>query len=146
VVVLSASATAEEGVVMKRIFVYGTLMRGFGNHSYYLDGPLATFVREAETEPGYQLVPLGGFPGMLGPVAEWEGSVKGEVFDVDESLIPDIDSLEGHPHWYRRTPIRLAEGEEVETYIYLHPVSRAPIGSGSWREFTGKIEREVLGV
>lgn len=74
---------------MIKLFVYGTLKRGYGNN-YHLDN--STFLGEAETKPEYNLFNVGF------PIAERKGttSVKGEVWDVAEEDIDSIYRLEGY--------------------------------------------------
>lgn len=130
-----------------KVFVYGTLMRGFGNWSWALKDR-AQFIGEAETSPNFTLLDLGAFPGMV----EGSSVVQGEVFEFDDDdVLRDLDRLEGHPGMYRRTPITvvMADGNEadVETYIYQHGrvlPSSPVVESGSWRQATGRpIPEEV---
>jgi gamma-glutamylaminecyclotransferase len=111
------------------IFTYGTLMRGEINH-----GLLATahFVAEAHTEPCFELFDLGHFPAMS---TGGQTVVRGEVYAVDDQTLVRLDRLEGHPTFYQRTPIRLADGQEVETYLMDDArMRRGPaIPSGDWR-------------
>ena len=113
---------------MRRVFVYGTLRRGEPNFALL---KLALFVREAQTSPGHTLYALDGHPGM-GP--DGSTSVAGEVFEVDDETLTHLDALEGHPDWYLRVPITLADGETVETYIlpseFTH--GRPVIAHGDW--------------
>lgn len=93
------------------LFVYGTLMRGFGNH-HYLDGQ--TFLRKAETQPAYTLYGQ-GVPFM---VPGGQTAVKGELYEVDVRQIRDrIDRLEAHPDVYTRTLITLDDGTEAWAYL-----------------------------
>jgi gamma-glutamylaminecyclotransferase len=97
-----------------RLFVYGTLKRGFGNNRL-LHG--ATFVREDSITA---FLYSSGVPfATPGP-----GIVHGEVFDVPEELVPRLDSLEGHPHGYKRTVMPLHGGGTAEAYMWFH----APYG------------------
>ena len=53
----------------------------------------------------------------------------------DAATLAGLDQLEGHPRFYRRTPLRLDEHGEVETYL-LTPAQVEgclPIASGCWR-------------
>ena len=112
-----------------RVFVYGTLLQGEGNHDL-LAG--AEFVGAARTPPGYALRDLGAFPGL---VDGGEHAVDGEVYLVGPDTLARLDRLEGHPSWYRRVPIALDDGSTVETYL-LPPdrvAGRPVITSGSWR-------------
>ena len=111
------------------VFVYGTLLRGEPNHRL-LDR--ARFVQEARTEPRFELVDLGPFPAM---VAGGAGAVVGEVYAVDRRALADLDRLEGHPRFYRRTAVRLEDGAVAEAYVMpsAHLVGRHRIASGDWR-------------
>src|SRR4051812_27023287 len=73
------------------IFVYGSLMKGFGNHTLLRD---ATFVKEGLTLPEYTLISLGSFPGVL---PDGTTSIKGEVYEVNLKVRDRLDQLEGHP-------------------------------------------------
>lgn len=59
----------------------------------------------------------------------------GEVYEVDEPTLAALDRLESHPRFYRRTAIRLATGDDVETYLLTaqQVAGRSVIPSGSWR-------------
>lgn len=95
------------------IFVYGSLKRGFGNHGV-MERAGGRFIGEAQTEAGFTMYSLGGFPGVI---RTGEGSVKGELYEVPVTGLPGLDMLEGHPNFYRRETIRLESGQEVLTYL-----------------------------
>ena len=113
-----------------RIFVYGTLMRGEGNHRL-LEG--ARRIGAARTTPEFSFVSLGGFPGL---VRGGRLSVRGELYDVDRGTLQDLDRLEGHPHFYRRQPIALDDGGRAIAYLLTPEQVRGhePIASGDWRK------------
>ncbi len=101
-----------------KIFVYGTLQRGYGNNRLLTD---ATFIGSATTEKSYVLFQC-GFPKAV-PFTKNNTKllpVKGEVFEVDKATLHCCDQLEGHPNWYVRTPITVlmdnGETEQVEIY------------------------------
>lgn len=112
-----------------RVFVYGTLLAGEPNH-HVLAG--AKLVGEGRTEPAFELRDLGAYPGL---VRGGMHVVVGEIYEVDAPTLAALDRLEGHPSFYRRTRIILADGERAWTYLLTpeqvegHPV----IASGSWR-------------
>jgi len=116
---------------MNRIFVYGTLLKGEGNHGLLED---ALFLGEVTTLPIYTLVHLGGFPGLL---TSGRQGVRGEVYEVDAQQLWKLDRLEGHPGFYRRMPVELASMEPlgvVEAYFLPPSYARMPvIESGDWR-------------
>ena len=111
------------------IFTYGTLMRDEINLRLLAT---ARFVAEAHTEPCFELFDLGHFPAMS---AGGETVVRGEVYAVDDQTLVRLDRLEGHPEFYQRTPIRLADGQEVQTYLMADARTRRrpAIPSGDWR-------------
>lgn len=122
-----------------KVFVYGTLLRGEHNHRVLEEGG-AVFVREATTRPEFTLVHLGGFPAM---VAGGATAVLGEVFEVGDALRLRLDRLEGHPRFYCRTPIELADGSTADAYLLPARQARGPvIESGSWREAVDELEEE----
>ena len=113
-----------------RIFVYGTLMRGEGNHRL-LAG--AKRIGAARTAPQFLFVSLGGFPGL---VRGGDLSVRGELYDVGVGTLHDLDRLEGHPHFYRRQPIALDDGARAIAYLLTagQVRGRERIASGDWRK------------
>ena len=97
---------------MHLIMVYGTLLPCEPNH-YLLSN--AQFVSKVITLPEYDLLDIDGhFPAM---VSGGRTAVTGEVYYIDKITLAAIDQLEGHPDFYKRTKICLADGSIVETYI-----------------------------
>tara|TARA_R110002020_G_scaffold293797_2_gene509531 strand:- start:1057 stop:1542 length:486 start_codon:yes stop_codon:yes gene_type:complete len=120
------------------IFVYGTLMKGFGNH-YFLQHEV--FLGYGETKPEYTFYNLGNFPAM---VAGGDTSVKGEIYEVHPQTVQWLDKLEGVAEGlYKREEITLAGSSprgltKVSTYIFprenLEPRRDVPIKSGDWKK------------
>lgn len=132
---------------MTKIFVYGTLLRGFGNWSWALKDQ--TFIKTAETLPEYKMVSIGSFPGVC---PNGTTAIVGEVFEVDDSRLRDIDSLEGYNAatptrgLYDRKLITLTDGTEALMYIFnsaRNGMKYPDIASGSWREHTNKPFQEA---
>jgi gamma-glutamylaminecyclotransferase len=112
-----------------RMFVYGTLLSGESNHRLLVG---ARLIGESRTEPSFELRSLGAFPGL---VPNGTCSVLGESYEVDDGTLAALDRLEGHPSFYTRTPVKLADGCVAETYL-LRPDQvrgRPAIMSGNWR-------------
>ena len=116
---------------MHLVFVYGSLMAGFGNHRLLCG---SRFVCEAKTAPKFTLVSLGSFPGM---VRGGYSQVHGEVYEVDDQTLRQLDCLEGHPSFYRREQVRLDTNiGGVEAYILQSDVAAYDVvTSGDWRQF-----------
>jgi len=96
-----------------KIFVYGTLKRNQGNNSL-LTSCGADFLTTAYTKEPRKLV-VDGLPYLNRPEIEGGVYVKGEIWEVPDSMVWRIDLLEGHPDWYRRQE-DLFKGEDGKSY------------------------------
>jgi gamma-glutamylcyclotransferase (GGCT)/AIG2-like uncharacterized protein YtfP len=115
------------------VFVYGTLKRDGSNHGFLAD---QEFLGEARTPPGFRLIDLGEYPGLV-PAPNAPTRVAGEVWSVTPAALAQLDALEGTAEGlYRREPIALSppfDAQPVETYIYNRDVSGRPeIPHGMW--------------
>ena len=117
------------GYMSNKIFVYGTLTKGFYNHRV-IEG--ATLLGTHETEPEYTMANLGGFPAVL---LDGEHSIKGEVYEVDEDTFRRADALEGYPSFYNRIEIDTKYGKAWMYYIKeISPHRRIVIiEAGEWK-------------
>jgi gamma-glutamylcyclotransferase (GGCT)/AIG2-like uncharacterized protein YtfP len=116
------------------IFVYGSLKRGFINHSL-LQGQ--HFIAEGRTQPRYKLYALTSYPAMV-EVATGGRSIEGEIWAVDSACRARLDILEDTAHgMYARVPIPLLSPHDklpVEGYVYLFDITgRADCGQ-VWNE------------
>jgi len=114
-----------------KVFVYGTLMKGQFNHSILRD-PAVKFLGSAVTQRGFTLYDLGSFPGM---VMGGSNSIIGEIYEVDRFTLMQLDGLESHPTFYKRTKIKLQCGKKVQTYLLNNEyiVGCPVIKSGDWK-------------
>ena len=117
------------------LFVYGTLKRGYSNHSLLSAGH---FVGEAATIEEYGFY-LGTdkyapnepeIPFLLANPKTGDAAVqvRGELWEVDSITLTQLDELEGHPDWYQRKKITVSHvsGKSVSAFTYLLP--EAPKG------------------
>lgn len=112
------------------VFVYGTLLRTEPNHRK-MSG--ARFVREARTEPAFTLFDLGPFPALHEGGAT---AVVGEVYEVSDEQLGDLDRFEGVPRLYERVLVRLEDGETANAYVQRSARhARGIIASGDWRGY-----------
>lgn len=118
-----------------RVFVYGTLMGGLGNHGLLADGG-ATFLGPALTARPRPMYDLGWFPAVVDRLGH--DQVVGELYLVDGPTLARLDRLEGHPHSYRREPVGIAGGPDA--WMYLMDPRRiagraglALVRGGDWR-------------
>jgi len=125
-----------------KVFVYGSLREGGPLHHYYFNKNL--FCGKARTAPGYVLFDItnGAFPAMAKSADQ--SQVYGEVYEVDDSLLAQLDRAEGHPHFYCRTEILLENSETVFAYLLpLEDIIGYPkVGDGDWLPFIVKANQK----
>lgn len=106
-----------------RVFVYGTLKRGFPNH-HYMHEAEAAFIGTARTVDAYPLI-IGGqwFSPNLLPERGQGHRVAGEIWEVGEAGLAILDALESvHlPTGYHRQtiPVEMAGGGIEQALVYF---------------------------
>ena len=102
---------------MHKVFVYGTLKRGFHNHRLLTESR-ATFVATAKTRAPMRLV-LGeyGIPYLM-KEGDAAGRVPGELWEVDDAGLDALDVLEG-----------VDEGMYERVVLGVEPADDAPGGT-----------------
>lgn len=111
-----------------RVFVYGTLRTGEVNHALLA---AARRIGTDRTQARYTLVDLGAYPAA---VASGATAIVGEVFEVDAATLARLDRLEGHPHLYQRTTVRLASRRVAVMYVMTaaRAAGTPEIAGGDW--------------
>lgn len=109
--------------MVHKLFVYGTL-----KPQYNLDKPI-----EATTEPCFTLYNYGRFPAA---VHGGNTPIKGVILEVTEHKLQELDEYEGHPVFFKRTPVNTSKGP-AEMYVYQNPAflekhNAEIIESGFW--------------
>ncbi len=109
------------------IFVYGSLRRG---QQFHGELQSARYVATVQTEACYELVDLGPYPALIEGGAT---AITGELYEVDRTLLAQLDAFEEAPEIYQRKPLRIA-GVSAEGYVMARSAAgRAPsIASGDW--------------
>jgi gamma-glutamylcyclotransferase (GGCT)/AIG2-like uncharacterized protein YtfP len=126
------------------LFIYGTLMPGLRLEPE-MHG--ARFMGTAQV-PG-RLVDLGRYPGLL----PGDGSVSGEVYEVDDAHLARLDAVESmvpgdrDASQYWRETVTVSggplQGQLVQTYVYNRPVDGCtPIPHGDYRRYIREVGRE----
>lgn len=112
-----------------RVFVYGSLMAGERIHSTLADAEFDGVVRTAR---GFRMHDLGPYPAI---VREGDGRVTGEVYLASPETVAALDRIEGHPNYYRREQIQLANGATAYAYIMkTERVAEKPVvADGDWK-------------
>lgn len=115
---------------LSRVFVYGTLKRGHGNHRLLEAGRAHYLGRDLVK--GCSMHDLGAFPAVA---LNGRGVVQGEVYEVSAETLDRLDRLEGTPGFYQRTRVSMSSG--MEAWIYVMTPERLAteqvIASGCWQ-------------
>jgi len=128
---LNKHKAAQMSRKMVRLFVYGTLKRGFSAHEL-LTNQGAVLLREARTASQYKLLSVGWFPGM---VSDSEGQgVLGELYEVNEDVLSRLDRYENTPHLFARESVELDDGSQAVAYLLASPRPEyETVPNGQWK-------------
>ncbi|MBV5329983.1 MAG: gamma-glutamylcyclotransferase [Chlorobium sp.] len=103
-----------------KIFVYGTLKRGFSNHHFLMG---SRFIGTGRTVEKYAMHTEGGIPFVV--ENEPVSYIYGELFSVDGAVLQSLDRLERHPTWYRRREIDICldggTNPPMKVWMYFIP-------------------------
>ncbi|XP_044265086.1 putative gamma-glutamylcyclotransferase CG2811 isoform X1 [Tribolium madens] len=109
---------------LHKVFVYGTLKRGEPNHNWFeKDSGYYKLISEAKTVEKYPLI-IGtkyNIPFLLHSPGNGT-NVRGEVYEVDDKVFANLDTLEDHPNFYIREEkdvLLLNSNEKIKTWIYF---------------------------
>lgn len=128
---------------MQTIFVYGTLMKKFGNHHLLHAHGETRFVGRGKTADHFVMDHVGfprarraweNMPGRFLPNA-----VIGEVWTVTEQTFKILDQLEGNGFMYQRekVAVKCSNGETLEAwmYLYMKKLDAVNVPHGDWATF-----------
>ncbi|XP_067004520.1 putative gamma-glutamylcyclotransferase CG2811 isoform X2 [Anabrus simplex] len=114
-------------MTVHKVFVYGTLKCGEPNHHWLTDKSkgIAKYFCKAETVKNYPLV-IGtkyNIPFLLDSPG-CGNNVIGEVYEVDQPMLEQLDILEDHPNFYVRRieDVRVMDNKEglvINCWIYF---------------------------
>jgi len=113
---------------MHKVAVYGSLRQGYWNNWVLGDSPLLTM---GVTDPIYTMT-ADSFPFVN---EGGDTAITVEVYEVNDRVKANCDSLEGHPTFYKRTPVTLQCGLEVEMYISQGSTGRFDVPTGDYKDF-----------
>lgn len=125
---------AAEGLGRRHLVaVYGSLRHGLHNH-----GRLISAERVGDDEVRrYRMLDLGFFPGLV-PELTAKFLTKVEVYRVDDATLDSLDSLEGHPRFYRRTTTLTEQKRVVFIYVLADPSRYThcrEVTGGDWKVY-----------
>lgn len=121
----------EVGHGMARVFVYGTLKHGHGNHRL-LRKCNAKFLGYDTITQRFKMADMVGFPGLFRPqpVSDKDEpqTFYGEVYAVNQEGLDSLDLLEGHPDFYRREKM-WTDGQRRAWVYLISPYVTSQIGT-----------------
>lgn len=121
--------------MLTTVFVYGTLLKGLRYHHILKD---CQFLGK-KIGRGLQMYDLGPFPACVF-TNNYEHTVKGELYAVDEDVLKRLDILEGYPEFYNRIELKWINSPSWVYILNNKDVGSAPlIESGDWREHVSRI-------
>lgn len=112
---------------MPKLYVYGTLRRGFGLHSA-LKG--ANFIKTVELV-GFKMYDNIGFPYVV-KTGSPSQKVTAELFEITDDHLKVCDEIEGHPYHYQRIEIDEPEVGFIYTVEEKKVKGLRRIKSGDW--------------
>jgi gamma-glutamylcyclotransferase (GGCT)/AIG2-like uncharacterized protein YtfP len=118
------------------VFIYGSLRRG-NAHSMSHRFPDAEFIADATVSGS--LYDLGAYPGLL--LDESNSTVTGEVYEVDDELLKQLDDFEASSDYFRKqVEISVCTDRKIAwVYVPEHNAEfyshRTLIASGDWMEY-----------
>lgn len=145
------------------IFVYGTILSGMRNN-HRVKG--CRLVGKAETTKEFYMSSLitGCYPMVsLTPFhsSQKPTTIKGEVYEINEKILQDLDYLEGHPNFYTRQSVEVKilgpqsrfDYMNVFCYIILQPdvieevkidyeERSEAVNDGDWKSYYLKMDED----
>ena len=112
---------------LTRVFVYGTLKQGRGNHCLLAN---SKFVSQGRTDIQYHMRCNGGFPSVFKSSFEG-GSICGEIYEVCEDTLHQLDTLEGVAsgmYFREEVIIRTEFGAPTVAHIYFRNNESLEVG------------------
>jgi gamma-glutamylcyclotransferase (GGCT)/AIG2-like uncharacterized protein YtfP len=113
-----------------RVFVYGTLLSGLGNHDLLKDSEL---IAKDVLLGGFQMYDVGYFPACI-HTGNMNDTIIGEIYKINKKTLERLDFLEGYPDHYNRIQI---SDMKAPTWIYMWETMRdnlEQVWSGNWRQ------------
>ena len=101
------------------LFVYGSLRRGFPNH-FLLEKSI--YMGTYSTVDKYHMIGQvsKSFPYVVDSETEFDDAnpthIIGELYDIEADVLQDLDELEGHPDFYTRRTVQVADESREHTY------------------------------
>lgn len=118
------------------VFVYGSLRSGDAG-AMSIRFPNSKFIAEAQVSGS--LYDLGAYPGLL--LDESKSLVSGEVYEVDDELLNELDDFEASSSYGRKQVEITLDTDRKRCWVYVPEDNtefyshRTLITSGDWMEY-----------
>jgi len=109
--------SASEHYIESLVFVYGSLKKGFGNHSVLGSSRLVS--ESVTVDAAYD---MGSFRAYPACVKNGENVIHGEVYAVNRNTMRNLDRLESNGVFYNREQVDvrlLNENKTVKAWVYF---------------------------
>ncbi len=94
-----------------RFFACGTLLSGENHHARLGGAPSMATLR---TRAGYSLIEVGALAAL---VEEGDGTVVGELYELDAPIFQRVAKQEDHPGLFQLRPVHLEDGTSAESFF-----------------------------
>jgi len=114
-----------------KLFVYGTLRKGCGNHEHFLRGKEPLCV---DMLTNFKMYNLGAFPAIV-ESTDKNDYVVVEIYEINDAELKAIDRLEGYPRFYNRKEVSTVTGNTGFVYYQTEDKAEAywvHIPGGDW--------------
>lgn len=113
--------TMTELVQMHKVFVYGSLKSGFGNHRLLRESNSEFLGTTYTKETNFLMFSFGAFPAVVKNQEFGYGAIEGELYSVDTVTLFKLDMLEGNGTFYTREKVELDDGNTAWMYLIDQP-------------------------
>ena len=114
----------------RKVFVYGSLRKGFG-----LSPVLSSsdYVDTVQTKPKYTMYSLGAFPCI---VKGGNTAITGEVYNISSDTEERLDMIEGVPQLYKKGKVEIKGFRNVLAYFMTKSSVKGlnVVESGDWSQ------------
>jgi len=127
------------------VFVYGTLQSRAQTIRSLSESSHSEFVACCETSQNYKMYDLGHFPGVTMCDQSLGNVIAGELWCVSDSMMDQLDVIEGYPDFYNRKIIDTTAGRAWMYYLpethlgYATQISQQQ-GVVSWLDQSSRLE------
>ncbi len=123
--------TVKYGFMRLRVFVYGTLKRGFPLHKHLSSARFLGYGKLL----GFEMYDLGWYPGIV----PGKGEVFGEVYEIDLKTLMILDLIEDEGEEYERKllPVTMEDGSTISAFVYVFKAdvsNKRKVKDGLWRK------------